>query len=177
MTPDPEPHAPSLKERARHELRDYAIVAAYLFVCFGTIVLYKSALLREAGLNPLPSGIAAIKALILGKFILIGEAAGVGTRIRPRALLLAVAWKSVLFFLMLVVLSVTEELLVGRVHGHSFAQTLAEYEQRSVLELIASCLLLLLVLIPLIAAKEFSSALGPVVLARLLSGSEQSNVG
>jgi hypothetical protein len=140
MTSDAHPGAPSLKVRVHNELRNYAIVAAYLYVCFASVLLYKSALLREVGLGFLPHGIAAVKAL--------------------------------LFFVLLVVLSVMEELLVGKVHGHSFAQTLAEYEKHSVLEMIATCLLLLVVLVPLITAKAFSRALGPGVLTRALSGSD-----
>jgi hypothetical protein len=78
-----------------------------------------------------------------------------------------------LTFLLLVVLTVIEELLAGRAHGRPFAQTIAEFEQRSLLELLATCLLLLLVLIPLIAVKEFSRALGPGALSRMLKGSPQ----
>jgi hypothetical protein len=160
--------AHSLKERAREELRNYAFVAAYLYVCFGALLLYKSALLQEAGGHLLPHGVAIVKALILGKFILLGEAAGVGTRVGGRSLLKSIATKSVLFFLLLVTLTVLEELVVGKVHGRSFAQTVSEFEQHSVLEMLATCLLLLLVLVPLIAVKELSRALGPGVMSRML---------
>jgi hypothetical protein len=144
----------SLKERARHELRNYAIVAAYLYVCFGAILLYKTALLREEGVAFLPHGLAAIKALILGKFILIGEAVGVGTGAHGRSLMSSVAYKTALFFLMLMVLSVVEELVVGKVHGRSLAETIAEFREHSGLEMLATSILMLLVLIPLIAFKE-----------------------
>lgn len=159
----------TLKERAREELRSYALIAGYLYVCFAAIMLYKSALLREAGIGFLPHGIAAVKALILGKFILLGEAAGVGTRIRStRTLLHAIAVKSLLFFVFLILLSVAEEFLVGRMRGHSFAQTLAEYHERSVLELLATSVLVLLTLVPLIAVRELSEALGPGELWKLV---------
>ena len=157
---------PSLKERAREELRNYALVATYLYVSFAALMLFRNALLQEAGLSSLPLGFAAIKALILGKFILLGEAAGVGTRIGRGTLLKAIATKALLFFLLLVVLSVLEELLVGKVHGHSFAQTLAT--RTPVLELIATGLLLLLVLLPLIATQELNRVLGPGVLRHCL---------
>ncbi len=94
-----------------------------------------------------------------------------------RTLWRSIASKSLLFFLLLVALTVLEELLVGKVHGRSFAQTVAEIEQRSVLETLASCLLLLLVLVPLIAVKELSRALGPGVLSRLLKGSVPDRAG
>jgi hypothetical protein len=154
----------SLKQRAREELRNYAIVATYLYVCFAAILLYESALLREQGVSFLPHGIAIAKALILGKFILLGKAAGVGERIHARTLLGAIATRSVLFLLLLVVLSVIEELVVGKVHGHSVAETLAEYEQHSALEMLAKCLLMLLVLIPLIAVEALVRVMGPDVL-------------
>jgi hypothetical protein len=169
--------AHTLKERAKEELRSYAFVTAYLYISFGALLLYKSALLQEAGGGLLPHGVAIVKALILGKFILLGEAVGIGTRVGGHTLLKSIATKSVLFFLLLVALTVLEELVVGRMHGRSFAQTIAEFEQRSVLETLATCLLLLLVLIPLIAVKELSRALGPGVLSRLLKGSATGRTG
>lgn len=159
----------TLKERAREELRSYAIVATYLYFCFAAVLLYKSALLREAGIGFLPHGVAAIKALILGKFILIGEAVGVGNRARRgRTLIHAIATKSVLFFLFLLLLSAAEELLVGKLHGHTMGQTLAEFQEHSALEQLAKSLLVLLTLVPLIAVRELSQALGPGVLWKLV---------
>ena len=159
----------TLKERAREELRSYAIIATYLYFCFAAVMLYKAALLREAGVGFLPHGIAVIKALILGKFILIGEAVGVGDLARRGPTLLhAIAVKSVLFFLFLLVLSAVEELLVGKLHGHSFSQTMAEFQEHSALEQLARSLLVLLTLVPLIAVRELSEALGPGELRKLV---------
>jgi len=156
--------ASTIKQRAREELRNYAIVAGYLYICLAALLLYKDALLQEQGLSLLPHGIAVAKALILGKFILLGEAAGLGKRVHAHTLLGTIAVRSVQFFLLLLVLSVVEELVVGKVHGHSFAETLAEYERHSVLEMLAKSLLLLLVLVPLIAFRAFVGIVGPGVL-------------
>jgi hypothetical protein len=144
----------SLKERAREELRNYAFVAAYLYVCFGAILFYKSALLQEEGVAFLPHGLAAIKALILGKFILIGEAVGVGSRAQGRSLLSSIAYKTALFFLLLIVLSIVEELVAGKLHGRSLAETIAEFREHAGLETLATSVLVLLILVPLIAFKE-----------------------
>lgn len=157
-----------VKAKLHEELRNYAVVAAYLYICFGTVLLYETALLRQEGVPFLPHGLAAVKALILGKFLLIGEALGVGSRRHPRGLLRAIAWKSVLLFVLLVVLTALEELLVGWAHGRSFAQLLAEFDGHSALEMLAKSLLLLLVLIPLVAVTEFSRRLGPGVLKDML---------
>ena len=54
MTSSIQPETPSMdrpgvKERLREELHRYATVSAYLYVCFSALLLYKYALLREAG--------------------------------------------------------------------------------------------------------------------------------
>lgn len=157
-----------MHERLRTELRAYAVTFLYLYVCLAALLLFKTAVLREAGVAYAPFGIAAVKALILGKFVLLGEGAGLGSHRAERTLLHSIVRKTVLFLVLLVALSVVEELVVGRVHGRSFAQTLAEYASRSGLEILATCLLMLLVLVPLMAVQEVGRALGPGRLRSLL---------
>jgi hypothetical protein len=151
----------------REELRRYLIISAYLYVCFGALQLYKTALLREAGIAYLPLGIAAAKALILGKFLLIGEAERVGTRLRSRTLLQRIAHRVVALTALLIVFSVIEELVVGLVHGRPMAQTIADYH-RSAPEMLATVLRMVLILIPFVTATELNRALGPGTLRRLL---------
>lgn len=155
-------------ERLREELRDYAIVAAYLYVCLGALVLYKSAVLRGAGVEYFPVGFAAIKALILGKFVLLGKAAGVGDRFRAGTVLGRIVRKSLAFLALLIVLSALEELAGGWWRGRSVAQTIAEFSADPALQVFADSLLLLLVLVPLVATIEVSRALGSGVLTRTL---------
>lgn len=157
-----------LAERLREELRDYALVAGYLWVCFSALLFYKSAILREAGLSVLPFGTAAVKALILGKFALLGRAAGLDSRSGARTVLQLILRKSVWFVALLVALTVLEELVVGRIHGHSFAETLAEHGAHVLLEIAANSLVLLLVVGAFIAVLEISRGLGPGVMSRTL---------
>lgn len=76
--------------------------------------------------------------------------------------------KVLLFLVLLVALSVAEEFVVGWLHGRTAGQTLVAYDQRSALELFATCLLLGLALVPFVAAKEIGRALGPGGLRSLL---------
>ena len=130
------------------------------------IVLFKMAVLRDAGVAYLPLGLAAAKALILGKFVLIGEAAHVGSRVGARTVLQRIVRRVVLLFALLIVLVVVEELLVGWFHGQPMAQTLVEYRHR-LPEVLAMLLLLLLILVPLVAVTEVSHAMGPGALRDL----------
>jgi hypothetical protein len=163
-------HPPGVKQRVREELHRYLAFSAYLYVCFAAILLYKSAILSSIGEHYLPLGLAAGKALILGKFVLLGEAAGVGTRIGARSLLQRVLRNSVLFLLLLVLLTILEEIIVGLVHGHSLGQAVAALAEHPWPETLASCFLMLLVLIPLVAVTEVSRTLGPGALRKLLLG-------
>jgi hypothetical protein len=163
-------HRPSAKERLREELKRYLAVSAYLYVCLAAILLYKSAVLSSIGEHFLPLGLAAGKALVLGKFVLLGEAAGVGTRIGGRTLLHRILTRSVLFLVLLVLLTIVEEIIVGLVHGHPLGQAVAALAERSWPEVLASSLLMLLVLVPLVTVTEVSRVLGPGALRRLLLG-------
>jgi hypothetical protein len=171
------PGRPTLKERAKEELVRYLKVSGYLFIILAALLFYRNALLREEGVSGLSLGLAAGKALILGKFLLLGESAGIGRRFRAKTLWIAMLRQAVLMWILLIVLSVAEEIVVGLVHGHSLAQTLAGYEANSVAVLVAKSVVLLLVLLPLIATAELSKALGPGVLGRLLMQEERETRG
>lgn len=160
----------TIKEKARHELRNYAFVAGYLFVCFAVLWFYETTWSGETEVLTSLTAVA-VKALVLGKFILLGEAVGVGTRLQAPHLLGNIVSKSLQFLALLILLTIAEELLVGWYHGASFSQTLGEFERHSAVQMLAKCLLALLILLPLIAAKEFSRTLGPGKLRALLLGS------
>jgi hypothetical protein len=57
----------TLAQRARHELIEYFVIAAYLYVCFGVLIFYKATILRGHGVEFEAFGIALVKALILGQ--------------------------------------------------------------------------------------------------------------
>jgi Na+-transporting NADH:ubiquinone oxidoreductase subunit NqrD len=171
-TPPPGPPGrkhETLAERARHELVQYLIISAYLYVCFGAILLYKAAILHSEGIQFAPFGVAIVKALILGKFILIGLALKVGERETPSRLLLDIISKSLAFLLLLVVLSIVEEICVGLLHGRAVHDAFAGVAGGTLPEALATSLLLLLILIPYFAFREIAHGLGEGELMRLLA--------
>jgi hypothetical protein len=159
---------PTIKQRAREEIRNFAYIAIYLFVCFAVLMFFESTLTNSASTGVFSLGAAAIKAAILAKFILIGDALGIGDKSRAPRLVGSIVTKSIQLWLLLILLTVIEELVVGRLHGHAFAATWAEYRQKSAVSLFAKSLVVLLILLPLIATREFSRTLGPGVLREML---------
>jgi len=158
----------SLKSRLREELGKYLITSAYLYVCFGVLQMYKAALLQDAGVHYLPLGVAAVKALIVGKFLLIGDAIRARLQQGSGRLVWRIAKRVLWLLLILVLLTIAEELIVGWTHGQSWFEMEAEFHRRSMLELVAEVLLMGLILLPLVGAAELSQALGPGVLRREL---------
>jgi hypothetical protein len=159
----------TLVQRARHELIEYIVISAYLYICFGALILYKATVLRAHGIEYEAFGLALVKALVLGKFILIantlrfGELSGVS---RP---MLKILCKTLFFGLLLVVLSVAEEAIVGLIHGRTTRESLGEIADGSLPQALAIGLLMMLILIPFFAFREISARLGEGNLMRLLT--------
>ena len=167
------PSKATLKERTIEEMRSFKLIASYLFVCLAVLMFYESTLPGGAEAGVFSLGAAAIKAAILAKFLLLGQALGVGEKTLVTQLGPTIFGKSVQLWLLVIVLSVAEDLLVGRYHGKSFGASLAEYESRSILHMLAKSLVVLLILLPLVATREFSRTLGPGVLRAMLAGKAQ----
>jgi len=162
------PQKPTIAQRLKHELLEYALLSVYLYICFGALIIYKMLILHGQGVSYAPYGLAAIKALILAKFILLGNAFRLGDRLKRQRILAIVAQKSVLYLVMLVVLSVIEECVIGLFHGKSIAVTLAEFGSEKLLQVSVASLIMLLILIPYLMSSELNVVLGEGRLWKIL---------
>ena len=155
----------TIVERVRHELMEYLGVSSYLFICFASLLFYKSAILRSEGVEFTAFGLALVKALILGKFILILQATGIGDRNhRGGILLVDILKKSFLFLALLIALNTIEEITLGLFHGREVREVMGEMAGGTPWEAIAVCILLMLILIPYISFRSLSARLGHGVL-------------
>lgn len=154
------PSVATVGRKFGHELEQFVLIFVYLYVCFGALMFYKWAILRGEGIAFAVYGIAAIKALLLAKFILMGHMARIGDRHEKRRFIMVVAHKSLLFLIMLFVLTVIEEIVVGAIHGRTIGASLAEFAGGTLPEILASCLIMLLILIPYLAFRELDEVLG-----------------
>lgn len=163
-------HASWLR-KAGDEARELLVIFLYLYICLGALLLYKIAVLQAEGIDYAPFGLAAIKALILAKFMLIGRAAGVGEHHTRTRVVQRIFYKSVIFLILLFVLSVIEEAVAGMIHGRPMAQSLSGFAGGTWLQIVATCILIWLILLPYFAFREISERLGEGGLRRLLLSS------
>jgi hypothetical protein len=163
-------HAPaklSIGARVVAELREFAVLAAYLYVCFAAIVYYKAAILHDEGISFAPWMIAFVKALIAAKFMLLGRAFGLAEGFTSYPLVVPTLIKSVAFSVLLVVMMIGEEAIVGYLHGRTFAQSMAELAGGARDQQIATIALSLLILVPYFAFRSLGDVLGERNLVRV----------
>jgi hypothetical protein len=150
----------AIRSKAVEEFKAMVALAAYLYVCFGAIILFKSAVLREAGVHYEIWGLALIKALILAKFMLIGRMLHVGTQFRDKPLIWPTLWHSLMFLIVLLILTTLEELIVGFIHDRSFVESLNHVVGPIFFEGLAVCLIMFLILVPYSAFTCLSDVAG-----------------
>jgi GYF domain 2 len=168
---DPSPsRQATLLQRLRRELSEYLIISAYLYVCFGSLTFYKAAVLHSEGIAYAPFGFAIVKALILGKFVLLLHALKIGERKGGAGVLFVdILKKSVLFLVFLIALTVIEEIIAGYFHGRAIQETITELGGGTLQQAFAVSLLMLIILIPYFAFRVIAARLGEGVLWRLLT--------
>ena len=63
-----------LHQRAIHEFKELVFISLYLYITLGAVILVKTAVLHAEGIEYAPWGIALVKAVVLAKFMLLGDA-------------------------------------------------------------------------------------------------------
>jgi hypothetical protein len=150
----------SLRQKAAGEFKEMAALALYLYICIGAVVILKSAILRDVGISFTVWGIAAVKALLLAKFMLVGSAMKLGKRFRDRPLIWPTLYHALIFLILLLILTTVEELVVGTIRHQPLAESLAHVVGPTVFEGTAVCLVLFLILVPYSAFVTLSDVLG-----------------
>ena len=168
-TKAPESKKATLARRARNELIEYLAIAAYLAVCFGALLFYKATILESEGVDTTVVGLAIVKALILGKFVLILEHLKIGHgKKSARVLVLNIVKKALVFTCLLFLLTVAEDVIIGYFHGADARDAVKGIGGGTRLEALATALLMFLVLIPYFACRDIAATIGEETLSKLL---------
>jgi hypothetical protein len=146
-------------QRLGHEMKKYVAIVLYLAFFFGSVVNYERLVLAGYHIGYTEFGVAIVKALVLGKVILIGEALHVGERFRGRALWLPVLWKTFVFSLFIAAFVVVEHLVGAAVHHRTLAEEFQFVTQHRDIVL-ARIQLETVALVPLFAFMELGRVLG-----------------
>ena len=149
-----------LKSKALHEAKEFFWIFIYLWLCFGLFVLYKALILAEQHVDYTGYGLAAVKALVLGKVILIAEGLQLAERHQDKPLIYPTLYKSAVFFVVLVLFSMFEEIVRGFFQHRTIAESLSDIGGGSLPAILANGLIMFVVLVPFFAFREISRVLG-----------------
>jgi hypothetical protein len=170
----------TLRERTMHELREFAVLTLYLYICLGSVILMKTAVLHSVRIEVAPWGIAIVKAMLLAKFMLVGFAVKFGEGNSTAPLIWPTLKMAFAFLGLLIVMTVLEEVVVGLFHHQSIAASLGELFGLRLEETLAGYLIVLLALIPFFAFRVLSDTLGEGRLERMFfvdRKSREQNIG
>jgi hypothetical protein len=157
----------TLHQRAMRELKELVFISLYLYITLGSVILMKTAVLHTEGIAFMPWGIAIVKAVVLAKFMLLGNAVNLGERTTTRPLIWPTLEKAFALLVLLIILTTIEEAVVGLFHRQSIAASLGELFGPRIQETIAGYLIMLLVLIPYSAFMVLAKVFGEGRLARM----------
>ena len=156
------------KKRAFDELRKLSITVIYIWVLLSVFALHREIILRSYHIDySAKVGFAFINAVILAKFMWLGEILHAGKKAAGKALLHSTLWNAALFAVILMIFRLLEEALVKVWHGSSIAASFSE-AVRDPRDIFASLLLVFVVLIPFFFAKGLIEILGKDEIKRLL---------
>jgi hypothetical protein len=157
----------AISKRAADELKEFAVIAAYLCICFTAILYLKASILKAHNIEFAPFGFAVVKALICAKFVSLGHMFHVGERFKSLPLIWPTLYKSAAFLIFLIALNAFEEIAAGLLHHRTVAQSLAEFGGGTLDQLIATSIVGLLILIPFFAFRTLGEAVGERNLVRV----------
>jgi hypothetical protein len=149
------PAARSVGQRLTDELKEFLIIAAYLYVCFTALAYLKAAILQTHGIAFAPFGFAAVKALICAKFMSVGP------------LIWPTLYRSLVFVALLLVLNALEEVITGIMQHRTLLDSISSVGGGTLDQLIATSFVVPLILIPFFAFQTLDEGVGEDNLVRV----------
>ena len=157
----------TLKQIAYQELKEFLMIAIYLWVVFSLLVMFKSVVLAEHRIPFAYHGFAIINALALAKVMLAAKHLHLGEQFDEAPLIFPTLLKSALFTVVLACFKILEEVAIGFYHGQPFHESIADLGGGTWKAILAFTLLLFAVLIPFVGYGELQRVLGEGTLGQI----------
>ena len=167
----------TLKQVAYQQLKEFLLIALYLWVVFGLLVMFKSVVLAEHHIDFAYHGFAIINALALAKVMLTAKDLHLGEKFNEAPLIYPTLLKSALFTLIMACFKILEDTAIGLYHGQSFHQSIADLGGGTWKAILTFALLLFAVLVPFVGYGELGRVLGEGKLEQIFFRPRQAPSG
>jgi hypothetical protein len=156
--PTKDPAAPTFKQKAAREFKEYLWITLYLALLFTALTAYTMLLLRKHDVDGyLNEAFALVNALIIAKIILIGRMAHLGRRYETRPLYQVVLYKSFVYGLLVFVFHLVEDFVKRLIHGEPRGTVFHNIDLN---DLASRTIVIFLAFIPLFAFMELGRIIG-----------------
>jgi hypothetical protein len=150
----------NLKERAKDQIRNFALMFVYLWVIFGMLAVHESIVLAQHQINYRFHGLAFINALVFAKVLLVAEDMRLGNSFDEAPLAYSILLKSFLFGVTLICFHVLERVLIGMWGGKPVAQSISEIGVNKLEGIVSLGIIATVALIPFFILREISRVIG-----------------
>jgi hypothetical protein len=149
------------KERVLEELRKLSITILYLWVLLSVSALHREIILADYNIHYSEKlGFALVNAVILAKFIWLGDVMHAGKKAENKSLLFSMFWNSALFAVILMICHTLEDILLRWLHGELKTTSFYGIAGTRPSELLATCVMMFVVLIPFFFTRGLVHVLG-----------------
>lgn len=151
----------TFKDKMLLELKRLIGYFIFFALYFCAFTFYSRLLLEKYQIEAVfKYGYAIIEALILAKLIILGESFNLGERFKNRPLIIPTIYKTAVFSLFVVVMTIIEEFVMGFIRGKSSETILEHLIDQGFYEIAAKMVVMLFVFILFFAFTETAKALG-----------------
>ncbi len=151
----------NLKERAKDQIRNFALIFVYLWVTFGMLAVHESIVLAQHQIDYRFHGLAIINALVFAKVLLVAEDLRLGNKFNDAPLAYSILVKSFLFGVALICFHVVERVLIGMWNGKPVAQSISEIGVDKFEGIVSLGIISTVALAPFFILREISRVMGP----------------
>lgn len=150
----------TIKQRALHTIKEGLLIAVYLWVVFGLLILHKSMILAEHHIDFAYHGLALINALALAKVMLLARHLRFGDQLKNVPLIYPTLLKSALFTVVLACFKILEDAVIGWYRREAFEQSITALGGGTWKGILTLALLVFVMLVPFVGYGELAKALG-----------------
>jgi hypothetical protein len=151
----------TLKQKLFHEFSEYMINVIYLTVFFGAFAVARRLTLAHYDIYVDDYFIGLIKALVIGKVIMIGAFLRISRKFENRPLIIPVVFKTVLFVIWVIIFDVVEVLIKESIKLQSLTSAFQYLVNEHFSKLwLGGLIMVTLSFIPFFALKEISRVVG-----------------
>lgn len=155
-----QPESTGIKRKLLEEFKLFLGVFAFLALMFSAFLTYRRLVSSETGITYLHYGAGVIKAAVIAKIILIGQALKLGKRVEDQPLIIVVLVKAILFGLLVALFNVLERVIEGLVRGLHWRAIANLVVMNSMNEILAGTLIVIASFIPFFGFWEIGRVVG-----------------